>query len=105
MRKLALIVRDKGRKHSLESEVLRTISRAGKKNYINLGLVTIIVFFIGAASMYIYIKNTMETDFMLISILSLDVIVMAIVTLHPVQKLLFWIKVRKNISFKGKKNS
>ncbi len=75
--------------------MLRYISMAGKKNYIYLGLFTIIIFIIGAASLYIYMKNAKEISFLLMGILSLDVTVMAIVTLHPIQKLLFWIKAGK----------
>ncbi len=95
VQKLALIVRDQGRKHDLETGVLRYISMAGKKNYIYLGLFTIIIFIIGAASLYIYMKTAKEISFLLMGILSLDVTVMAIVTLHPIQKLLFWIKAGK----------
>jgi len=94
LRKVEQTVEQLGKKYEVTSELLRHISGAGMKIYIMLMLVVIGVFVMLGLTYSLYIE-TQNIVLIFAAIIGGNVVTMLIVTLHPLQKILFWVKVRK----------
>lgn len=94
LRKVEQTVEQLGKRYEVTSELLRYISGAGMKIYIMLMLVVIGVFVMLGWTYFLYIE-TQNIVLIFAAIIGGNVVTMLIVTLHPLQKILFWVKVRK----------
>lgn len=96
MRRITAEAKDIGQIYDLESDILRCIAKAGNRDSIILSVIFILMLFIGSGLFYKFLfLDGREIGTLLMSIFVLDIIVMILVTLHPVQKMLFWIKAGK----------
>jgi len=96
MRRITAEAKDIGQIYDLESDILRCIAKAGNRDSIILSVIFILMLFIGSGLFYKFLfSDGREIGTLLMSIFVLDIIVMILVTLHPVQKMLFWIKAGK----------
>lgn len=94
VRKVAEGVKQIGRQYEVCEEILQQISRAGVKVYVSLSIVTGFMIAMTALCIFLYLK-TQSFVMILTIIVAIDTVTMLIVTLHPLQKILFWVKVRK----------
>lgn len=93
LKKVEAKVRSVGHKYDFSQEVLSNICKSGVKAFIAFGELLVIVAITGFVCIYVYIKSR-EIRMLILGILSIYYLFSGIIILHPVQKLLFWIRVK-----------
>lgn len=96
MKKISLAAKDVGRKYKLDSNILKYITKAGKKEYLIWSMMFITIHIVGFGYFYAFLyMGKREIDVLIMWIFALNLMTMILVTVHPIQKLLFWVRVRK----------
>ena len=78
----------------VEGKVRSVGHKGGIKAYIAFGELLVIAAITGFICTYIYFKSR-EIRMLILGILSIDYLFSGIIILHPVQKMLFWIRVKR----------
>lgn len=87
-------VRSVGHKYDFSQEAVSNLCKGGIKAYIAFGELLVIAAITGFICTYIYFKSR-EIRMLILGILSIDYLFSGIIILHPVQKMLFWIRVKR----------